>query len=80
MKATLFTTTTCPKCPAFKHYISQHVPFGVRVLDEREPDFRDLAGQFGVSSAPTLIVQDGQGKELLRTSEESEVAAFLATK
>ncbi len=77
MQATLFTTTTCPKCPAFKQYISEHVPFGVRVIDEREPDFGELAGKYGVTAAPTLIVENDEGGELLRTSEASDVEQAL---
>jgi len=61
-------------------FIRQHVPFPVDVLDEKDASFRGLIEKYGVSAAPTLIIENGQGHEMLRTSEQSEVIQFLREK
>ncbi len=77
MKGTLFTTTTCAKCPSFKAFLQENIHFDIDTLDERDSRFRDLAGKYDVTVAPTLIIEDDEGKELLRTSEQADVAIFL---
>ncbi len=77
MHSLLFTTTTCPKCPAFKAFVAEHVKLPVEVLNETIPHFLDKIGEYGVTNAPTLIVFDDGGKEIFRTSEVYEAEEFL---
>lgn len=75
--ALLFTTTTCQKCPTFKAFVAEFVSFPVRILDDKAPDFFHLAAEHSVSSAPTMIIFDEEKKEVFRTSEQSDLDAFL---
>jgi len=77
MHSLLFTTTTCPKCPAFKAFVAERVHFPVEILNETMPQFSDKIGEYGVTNAPTLIVFDDEGKEIFRGSEVYEVEDFL---
>lgn len=80
MNAILFTTTSCPKCPAFKAFVAEHVKFPVEILNETMPNFTDKIGEYGVTNAPTLIVFDDEGSEVFRGSEVYEVEDFLKKK
>jgi hypothetical protein len=73
MKALLFTTTTCAKCPAFKAFVSERVHLPVEVLNEKDARFGELAIHYGVTAAPTLVVIDEQEKEIFQASEQYEV-------
>jgi glutaredoxin len=76
MNGILLTTTTCPKCPAMKAWVSDNIKFDVRIVDETAPDFGDLLRKYGVTAAPTLIIEK-DGKELFRGNEDYEVEEFL---
>ncbi len=77
MTSLLFTTTTCPKCPAFKTFVAERISFPVEILNETMPNFSDKIAEYGVTNAPTLIVFDDGGKEIFRGSELYEVEEFL---
>ncbi len=52
----LFTTKTCPNCNAAKHYLENE---DVRIIDAEE--HADLAREYGVMQAPTLVVVSEEG-------------------
>lgn len=55
-KLLLFTTKTCPNCKTAKIFLAQaHVPYEVVEVE----DNADMAMQYGIRSAPTLVVKDG---------------------
>jgi hypothetical protein len=76
MNYLLFTTITCPKCPAVKQFVAANVTFPGETVDNTRSDFMELAGQHGVSVAPTFIVFDN-GNEVFRGNEASEIDSFL---
>lgn len=78
MNYLLFTTTRCPKCPEFKQFVADNVPFEGVILDETMPDFHDKIAESGVSNAPTILIFDGD-KEVFRGSEVYELEDFLKT-
>ncbi len=78
MKYLLFTTMTCPKCPAMKDFVASEISFEGEQIDNNNPDFMTKAGELGVDSAPTLIIFDDENKEIFRGSEVQEVKDFLA--
>jgi glutaredoxin len=72
MNYLLFTTTTCPKCPAVKEYIASRTEFSGKILDNTHPEFAEEAAQYGIITAPCCIVfKDGQ--EIGRGSEVPEI-------
>lgn len=76
MNYLLFTTTTCPKCPAVKQFVVSNITFAGELVDNTRPDFMALAGEHGVSVAPTFIVFEN-GNEVFRGNEASEIDSFL---
>lgn len=76
MNYKLFTTTTCPKCPEFKDYVSQNISFEGEVLDERSEGFMDQAQSFGITGAPMIILFEND-KEIFRASEMYDLEDFL---
>lgn len=77
MKYILFTTTTCPKCPAMKEFVAENINFKGETLDNDAPDFAEKAQELNVDSAPTLIVFDDEDKEVFRGREIHEVQGVL---
>lgn len=79
MNYILLTTTSCPKCPAMKEFVSENLAgFSGKILDETNPNFMDQVQKYGVTVAPVLIIFDGE-KEVFRGSEIYEVEDFLKT-
>jgi len=78
MKYLLFTTTTCPKCPAMKEFVANEVSFEGEQIDNNSPDFMEKAGELKVDSAPTLIIYDDGDNEVFRGNEVSQVQEFLS--
>lgn len=76
MKALLFTTLSCPKCPAFKETVKNNVEFDVQYLDDLQPEFFDLAQQMSVSAVPTMVIFEND-QEVFRTSDGGELLDFL---
>lgn len=77
MRYILFTTTSCPKCPEVKDFVAEHVPFGGEILDETDPDFGDLVGNFEVAAAPCFVVLGEEDEEVFRGNEVGEIEDFL---
>lgn len=74
--ALLFTTTTCQKCPAFKEFVAQNISFPVEILNETFPNFFQMASEYSIVSAPTILILENQ-QEIFRTGEQFELDAFL---
>ena len=73
-KLILVTTKTCPNCQAAKNYLNQAgIEYDVILADEA--DGAEIAGQYNISAAPTLIVQSGEEAELY--SSVSNIRAYI---
>ena len=73
-KLILVTTKTCPNCQAAKNYLNQAgIEYDVILADEA--DGAEIAVQYNVSAAPTLIVQSGEEAELY--SNVSNIRAYI---
>ena len=76
MNGILLTTTSCPKCPAIKTWVTDNITFDVLVVDETHPEFTDLLRKYSVTNAPTLIIEK-DGEEVFRGNEDYEIEYFL---
>ena len=73
-KVILVTTKTCPNCQAAKNYLNQAgIEYDVILADEA--DGAEIAVQYSISSAPTLIVKSGEEAELY--SNVSNIRAYI---
>lgn len=73
-KVILVTTKTCPNCQAAKNYLNQAgIEYDVILADEA--DGTEIAVQYNISAAPTLIVQSGEEAELY--SNVSNIRAYI---
>lgn len=73
-KLILVTTKTCPNCQAAKNYLNKAgIEYDVILADEA--DGAEIAGQYNISAAPTLIVQSGEEAELY--SNVSNIRAYI---
>ena len=73
-KLILVTTKTCPNCQAAKNYLNQAgIEYDVILADEA--DGAEIAVQYSISSAPTLIVKSGEEAELY--SNVSNIRAYI---
>ncbi|MBF1180654.1 MAG: ribonucleoside triphosphate reductase [[Eubacterium] sulci] len=73
-KLILVTTKTCPNCQAAKNYLNQAgIEYDVILADEA--DGAEIAVQYSISAAPTLIVQSGEEAELY--SNVSNIRAYI---
>ena len=73
-KVILVTTKTCPNCQAAKNYLNQAgIEYDVILADEA--DGAEIAVQYNISAAPTLIVQSGEETELY--SNVSNIRAYI---
>jgi len=77
MKYLLFTTTTCPKCPAMKEFVASEIKFTGELIDNESSDFMEKAQKFSVDAAPTLIILDDADQEIFRGNEAQEVRDFF---
>ena len=68
----LFTTSTCPKCVMAKKFLADAGIAYETVVVDKDPD---LARQYGVRQAPTLLVLE-QGKEVQRIENPSNIRRF----
>jgi len=76
MNYILFTTSQCPKCPAFKEFVAKNIKFDGEILNEQSPNFMDNIKQFSVHNAPTMVILNGT-EEIFRTDEVSQLQGFL---
>lgn len=68
----LFTTTTCPKCPAVKNWLNESGKEFFSI-DNTMLNFSEIAQKYRVYSVPTLIAVNKNGKELWRANELSQI-------
>jgi len=71
-KLILFTTTTCPKCPTAKTFLEKSGLAYEVVVSDQQPD---VARQYGIRQAPTLVVQRGDDFE--KYVDLSEIRKYL---
>jgi ribonucleoside-triphosphate reductase len=74
----LFSTSTCPKCPAVKNWLETS-EIEYESIDNRRPDFYELAERYGVQSVPTLIAIDKNGNEMWRAKEQAEMVEMMSS-
>lgn len=75
-KTMLFTTKTCPNCKLAKEYLKD---VDYMVVDAEEN--YDLAVQYGVMQAPTLVIVSGQSQQkYVNASNIRRYAEFLRTR
>lgn len=73
-KLILVTTKTCPNCQAAKNYLNKAgIEYDVILADEA--DGAEIAVQYSISAAPTLIVKSGEEAELY--SNVSNIRAYI---
>ena len=77
MKYVLFTTTTCPNCPAMKEFVAQNIQFEGEILDNNSPEFGARIAEAEVQNAPTILIYDDGGIEIFRASEPEELKEWL---
>ena len=75
-KLILFTTVSCPKCPAVKTWLDS-MQINYEMIDNRNTEFHQLAEKYNVQSVPTLIAINDESAEIWRASEQSEIVAKL---
>ena len=61
MKRLLFTTKTCPNCPAAKDFLDLK-GIDYESVDASVPEGLELAKKFGIGTVPTLITTDDNDK------------------
>ncbi len=79
MKAILFTTLTCPKCPSFKEFVNKQEGLELEFFDDTKDGFFDKAQAMQITTVPTLVIFEGE-KEVFRTSDEGELNDYLKNK
>ena len=72
-----FYRSSCPNCPAMKEVLD-HLPLDGEHLNVDMERGMEAASQNMVFSAPTVIFQDADGKELYRTCHPSDVEDLFA--
>ena len=77
MRYILFTTTSCPKCPAMKEAVAEQMTCPGEVLNEKSPGFGELAMRYEVQGAPTLVVLDDAGDKVAEATDPSELMGML---
>jgi ribonucleoside-triphosphate reductase len=70
----LFTRRSCPNCPPVKELLSVSGLQGVEI-DVDEGEGLEQARKWGVLSAPTAIILDGEGVERVRARSAQELRA-----
>jgi hypothetical protein len=75
MTIKLFVKTDCPRCPAAKHAVEGIT--GVEVYSVDEVDGLAEASFYGVLATPTVLVLDGDDRELASWRGEAPDRAAL---
>lgn len=75
----LFTTTTCPKCPAMKAWVAENLAWCPgEMLDNSAKDFLDRALTHSVTAAPTFILFAEDELPIFRTDDISTLADYFS--
>ncbi|PKL37136.1 hypothetical protein CVV38_00485 [Candidatus Peregrinibacteria bacterium HGW-Peregrinibacteria-1] len=72
----LFTTNTCPKCPAVKKLIAES-SLEYSSIDNTMSEFIELTNKYRIQSVPTLLVVDHNQDEISRIHELSEIQELI---
>jgi hypothetical protein len=72
----LFTTPTCPNCPAMKKIVATLDAKGI-VLDATTTEGFAYAAEHRVSKVPTLVVLDADNREIARIHEPKDVYDYF---
>ncbi len=75
-KYKLFTTPTCPSCPAVKDHMSKQELKG-ELIDASQPENREQIGQYGITSVPTVLFLDDDGNVLHMAQSIKQVDRVL---
>jgi ribonucleoside-triphosphate reductase (formate) len=76
MKNILFTTPTCPNCPAAKTLLElKELDF--ELVDASTPEGLNLARKYGVGSVPTFIIIDSKGEIKDSAKGVDEIEALI---
>ena len=78
MQYKLFTTPLCPKCPAMKEHMAAQSKVSGEIINCHTPEGLAEARKFVVSSIPTVVFVDDEGKESKRCSTKEEVDEFCS--
>ncbi len=62
-----------------KQFVADNLQIEGRVIDNTAPEFMELAGKYGVSVAPTLLVFSDEGEQVLRANEVGEIEYWIST-
>jgi hypothetical protein len=79
MNYLLFTTTRCPKCPAFKEFVQKFTTFSGTVINENDEKFGNLTTSYNISAVPHIVVFEGDSQEskIFETNDATELYSFL---
>ncbi len=72
MRFKLFTTRTCPKCPAVKQFLQEQDIEG-DFVDASTPEGLEDAKKHNVMNVPTVIFFDQRGEEIKRANNIEEI-------
>jgi hypothetical protein len=60
-----------------KEFVANEMKISGELINNESSNFMAKAQEFGVDSAPTLIIFDDENKEVFRGNEAEEVEEFL---
>jgi ribonucleoside-triphosphate reductase len=72
-----YSRKTCPNCPPVRDYLSRCSIPGT-AIDVDTPDGLALAQENGVQAAPTVIMYNAAGNEVIRVHNKTELASVIA--
>ncbi|GMO45655.1 MAG: hypothetical protein Pg6C_07650 [Treponemataceae bacterium] len=73
-----YSRKTCPNCPGVRDYLSATSLAGA-LIDVDTPDGLQKAADNGVFAAPTVIMYDDAGNEIVRALNKTELASALSS-
>ena len=76
MKLLLFTTNTCPKCPAVKNWLTSN-NIDYFAVDNSMLNFWELTKKYDIHSVPTLVALDSNGEVAWKVHEISQIQQQL---
>ncbi|MBN2651032.1 MAG: thiol reductase thioredoxin [Spirochaetales bacterium] len=71
-----FYRTTCPNCPPVKSLLDE-VELNGKEVNVDTPEGLELAKEYSVMSAPTVVFLDSNSNELYRTNNRQELEVFF---
>ncbi|AHC16659.1 ribonucleoside triphosphate reductase [Salinispira pacifica] len=71
-----YFTPSCPKCPSVKSTL-ENVAANFTPVDAASEGGAILAAENGISSVPTVIARDRNGREVFRSSDLNRIAEYI---